>query len=513
MYKILIVDDESLERKALRTIIKENIPSITEFAEASDGQDGLERAREFRPDLMIMDIKMPRLNGIEASRLIKAEFPHCQIILLSGFTYFSYAREAVSIGISDFLVKPIDDDDLIDSVQNVIDRLEREKEKTVSDPGDAGQMKALYNYVEEEFVSSLISHQLREPQLSRFKETLDIGDEHFLGVILKDSEPSEAGGERERRIREAANTVFERDRIISVFQDNQTCLLLMLKEYRANLILKKQFKEFLKLIEGKVTPLPAVHAGSIKKEASQISESFNEARMVPLTQESVAFYQPPLSPRDLQFPINEEDELCESLIRGDLEMALTLACNLFLWIDGNSKNFSEFRLRIYELLVLINRRARRELDPGDSTLYFQKVNAISTKDEIKDYLLQTIRDLNERIKRHYSTSAKVWKKQITEYISQNFRQTIGLDELAEIAGFSAPYLSRIFKKEFGMSFTSYVNHLRIKSAKAMLADSGKSIKEISYELGFSDSNYFARVFKKETGINASQYKKTPGMGD
>ncbi|MDC7223366.1 MAG: response regulator [Spirochaetales bacterium] len=509
MYKILIVDDESLERKALRCIIRDNIPQITLFEEGVDGQDGIEKAREFSPHIIIMDIKMPRIDGIEASRLIKEFLPGCRIILLSGYTYFSYAREAVSIGIEDFLVKPIGDEDLIESVQNVVDQLEEEKNRSQARSEEDKQIKDLYNCLEEDFVSSLVSRQVEEPHLSRFLTALDLKDFLFLGIIIKGTKDLPFKPERVRRMREAANIAFERDRVITVALENRVYMLLTLKEYRANLILKKQFKQFLSLLDDGTAPLPAIHGGTIKRHPEEISESFNEARMVPLTEEKTGFFQIPLSPLDEQFPINVEEELCECLVRGEQEEALGLLCSLYQWIESNSRDFENLMMRSYELLVVLNRRVRRELDPGDSTAYYEQLSALETQEEVKAYLIKTVRNLHERISRHYSSSVKVWKKHITRYIEENYRKTIALEELAEIAGFSAPYLSRIFKKEFGMSFTSYVNHLRIRDAKDMLNDPNLSIKEISYQLGFSDSNYFARVFKKETGINASQYKKSP----
>jgi two-component system, response regulator YesN len=511
MYKLLIVDDESLERMALRCIIKENIPSITDFEEAADGQEAVDKAREYQPHIIIMDIKMPRLDGIQAARKIKTYLPESRIILLSGYTYFSYARDAVSIGLYDFLVKPIGDEDLIESVQNVVDNLERELGQNSSPDKDDKKIRNLYNCLEEEFVSALVSREVEEAQLNRYLSTLEIGEVFYLGIILRDKNGKLTEGDKERQIREAGNLTFERDRLITVSLDNQIFMLLMLKEYRANLILRKQLKDFLVLLENNGGPIPQIYGGTIKRNPVEISESFHEARMIPSSKEQISFYQIPLSPSDKQFPINEEEELCEYLVRGDREGALSILGYIIQWIESNSNGLENFKIRIYELLIILNRRIRRELDPGDSTEYYDYLTTQTEKEEIKAYTIRTVRDLQERINRHYSSSSKVWKKHITLYIEENYRQTIGLEDLAEIAGFSAPYLSRIFKKEFGMSFTSYVNHLRIKDAKEMLNDQDLSIKEISFMLGFSDSNYFARVFKKETGINASQYKKSPNM--
>lgn len=509
MYKILIVDDEALERKALRCIIQECIPKITSFHEASDGQEAIEKARELKPHIMIMDIKMPRVDGIEASRQIREFLPNCRIILLSGYTYFSYAREAVSIGIHDFMVKPIGDDELVASIQSIVDSLERERNSVSPQVGE--KMKDLYNCLEGEFVSSLAFRKMEDPQLSKYLEALEVGSGYFLGVIFNPQGEEPLGPDHERYIREIGNQVFDRDRILTIKIERQVYFLLVLKDFRANLILKKQLKDFVVQLD-LTTPLSLnACVGSIKTTPQEIFETFNEARMVPPSEDRVSFYQWTLSPNEKQFPINEEEKLCERLMTGDREAALALLGNIYRWIDKNSVGFGEFRIRVYDLLVVLNRRVRRELDPGDSIIYHSKIDSLGSRDEVKAYLIDELQNLLDSINTHYSTSSKVWKRHIINYIEKNYRNAISLEELAEIAGFSAPYLSRIFKKEFGMNFSSYVNHLRVKEAKTLLVSSELSIKEISYELGFSDSNYFARVFKKETGINASQYQKSPNL--
>ena len=123
MYSLLIVDDEALERKALRTVIMKKVPEKDIREEANNGQVALDKARKSMPDIILLDIKMPQVNGIDVAREVKTFHPDCKIILLSGYTYFNYAREAVAIGIQDFLVKPVEDEQLVAALQIVLQSL------------------------------------------------------------------------------------------------------------------------------------------------------------------------------------------------------------------------------------------------------------------------------------------------------------------------------------------------------------------------------------------------------
>lgn len=511
MYKILIVDDEPLERKALRSILKEGIPLITQFEEASDGQGAIDAAKEIAPHIVLMDIQMPRINGVEASREIKKSLPDCRIILMSGYTYFSYAREAVSIGLQDFLVKPLDDDELIASVQTLIDGLEFERNHKNQIYNDKDEkMDHLFNYYEREFINSQVFRKASTEELSHFIDLLDINDGFFLGIILSHDENDIALTEKDHHvIREIANLSFERDRVITSIIDRRVYILFLLTDFRANLILQTQLETFLSYLDESIQAVFRISSGSMKNNYQDIFESFNEARIAINQEERISFFQFPLSSKETIFPINDEEKLCEYLMKRDRQKALEYAGSIYYWIDQNTSDFSQFKIRIYDLMVVLNRRVRREMDPGDSLLYFSQIDSIDNRNGIKTYLTNEVQSLIDKLNFHFSTYNKAWKKQITHYMENNYKKSISLEALADLAGFSAPYLSRIFSNEFGMNFSSYVNSLRIREAMKLLSQGDLSIKEISYELGFSDSNYFARVFKKMTGVNASQYQKNP----
>lgn len=509
MYKILIVDDESLERKALRSILSENIPLITLFDEASDGQRAIEKAKEVKPHIVLMDIQMPLINGVDASREIIKILPECRIILMSGYTYFSYAREAVSIGLQDFLVKPLDDDELIASVQALVDGLEIERNQQKRD-FKAEKIDRLYNYYEREFIDSQISGKIGSQKLSRYMETLEIIEGFFLGIVLTQNGNISCITEKDLRIvREIANISFTRDRIISSESNEQIYILILLSDFRANLVLQEQLKAFMSFLDKSLPITFYISSGSIKSSSKQIFESFNEARRAIRTDMRISIFQHPLAPDETIFPLNDEEKLCEFLMKVDRQNSLAYLGSIYSWIDRNTIDSFHFKIRIYDLLVILNRRVMRELDPGESFTYFREIEKIDNRDEIKTYLINLLHSFLNRLEQHYSSSGKVWKKQIIQFVDRNFKKSISLEDLANIAGFSAPYLSRIFKDEFGMNFSSYIHSLRIREAKNLLRQSDLSIKEISYELGFSDSNYFARVFKKTTGISASQYQNNP----
>ena len=506
MYTMLIADDEPLERKALRKILTDNIPEISRIEDSCDGQSALEKAQEVLPDMIILDIKMPRVNGLDAARRIKSFLPSCHIILLSGYTYFNYAKEAVSIGINDFLVKPVSDDELIASVKSLIQGLEKQRIQSHEKEGKTEKICRLCDCLENELITSLPFQQMKEPHLSRHLEALDIDFAYSISLILS-SDPQINDLDFEN-LRKMISSYFSPNRIFIQKVDNFIYGLIFLTRY----IQKPQIKESLEYMVNEISSNLSVTfhvgAGTIKSQASEIFESFNEARRALPSEASVGLFEPNLSTKGIPLSRDKEEQLLDSIINGDEEKSLAILSEVYQIIDNNYKDFSDFKIQVYEMLLILNGRLRREISIDDGLFYNRYLDDCTSRTEVKTYLIQEVLKMIGKVNKFITTSNKAWKSQIISYLEKNYKKPITLQQLADMAGFSTSYLSRVFKKEFGMNCISFVNHLRIKKAKVLLTTSDLSIKEIAYAIGYSDANYFARVFKKETGINASQYKNS-----
>jgi two-component system response regulator YesN len=504
MYSILIADDEALERKALSSIIKDKVPEISVIEEAENGQVALDKAKKLLPDILLLDIKMPRISGIEVARQVKEFSPDCKILLLSGYTYFNYAREAVTIGIQDFLVKPVEDNELVAALQIAIKSLE----KAGSQLSGNKRVEDLYHCLEREFISSVAFRQIKEPHLGDYLKALEISGEFCLGGILCEKTPPKGlSDSAEQQISTLLHAVFVNDRTIAMRMDKHIYILLFVSSYRTNLALLEQFKIFSSLLEQTFEQPFALRLGSLKSSASELFESFNEGRRMLKSPESIAMFENHGKEKQDRFSQEAETLLCDKLLQGERDNSLVLLSDLYRVLEKNSRDFEELKLRVYNLLVILNRRISKDFVFKDSLVFHYQLELYTKRTEVKAYLFDQMQEMLEMVNSYYSNASKAWKQQIHLYLSQSFQKEVNLEDLASYVGFSTSYLSRIFKQEFGMNFCSYVNHLRIEQAKKLLPLGTQSIKEIAYSLGYTDANYFARVFKKETGVNASQYQK------
>lgn len=506
MYTLLIADDEPLERKALRKILSENIPEISRIEDSHDGQSALEKARRILPDLIILDIKMPRLNGLEAARKIKIFHPTCRIILLSGYTYFNYAKEAVNIGVDDFLVKPVPDEDLIDSVRNLTESLEKQKQQNYDNGINTEKMNHIYSCLENEFITTLPFQQIREPYLSNHLETLDIDYIYSIGIILSCKQQAKINEQDFEKLRNIMISHFLPNRVILQKIDNLIYVIVFLPQFIQNPQLRKNLNNLINEIAAGLSETFHIGAGTIKSNPSEIFDSFNEARRALSSENIVSLFRHDVSNEKTISTVDKEEQLIDSILTGDTESSLALLSEVYQIIDTSYRNYPDFKIRVYEMLLVLSRRVRRELAIKDNLIYHIQLDECSSRDEVKTYLTQEVHKLLHKVNIFLASSNITWKQKIINYLEKHLHETVTLHDLADIACLSTSYLSRMFKKEFGMNCISYVNYLKIKEAKRLLLKSDLSIKEIAYTLGYNDANYFARVFKKEIGITASQYK-------
>ena len=155
MYKLLIADDEQWIRQGLREIINWGSCNIHEVWEAADGEDALYKVREFKPDIVIADIRMPEIDGLELSAILREEFPQTKVIIISGYKDFDYARKAVELGVSNYILKPIDENSIIETVKRCIKEIDREREMLREQEIMKRQIKKNIFLLKQEFILSI----------------------------------------------------------------------------------------------------------------------------------------------------------------------------------------------------------------------------------------------------------------------------------------------------------------------------------------------------------------------
>ena len=487
MIKLFIADDNPIVLKALCKSINWNNYGISLIAKANNGLEALKLIKDKQPDIIITDIKMPGLSGIELIEAIKAEQINSNIIIISAYQDFLYAKKAVSLGVKEYVVKPIDNIQLLRAILNIKEQIEKEKEsKSInSNTKEAFQILNQKNIINDilqnnkninqdklpfQFYSIFCLEKTEKTSLYDFITNLNsqirnkivytIYKEYPLTIVLSNNQE------------EIENIIYDfevnfEDKAISTecktFNDSLSYSANQAISIIERQILLKSFK------------LPSNKNGLKKDDFKTIEIS-----------ESLSTLSKDLANSSLEKIGTIIDKLINLLYNESLSNDTSVEENINLFMSFFLKDIGE------------NITLKKE-----NYNSFQKISkAISLNDKISEFIsfVKTIISENEK-QSHYSRNVLFALK----FIDDNIDIPITLSDVSEYCKLSPAYLSSLIKKETGTNFVDLINKKKINKSIELMQTTTLNMEEISQKCGYSDYAYFFQVFKKYKGKSPKAY--------
>lgn len=521
METLFIADDESSIREGLKYIIDWEALGFRLCGEASNGEAALTQILALNPSLVMLDAKMPKIRGTEVIRLARESGYQGKCIILSGYSDFKYAQEAIKGGVSFYLTKPIDEDELCQTVMKIKETLSEERQHSSHLAAYKDKAKSV---VLRELMSNTLSTPLSEEDCIHFRLDAD----SYQVVICEDFHTQSATAPYTfaelLKVTNKDNNIFEHLEI-----DGKDIVLL-----KGRLGLNR-LNDFLERFDDR-TPQP----GS------------------PLESMFLTYGRPVFSPADIHLSYEDASTLLKrrffcsqeqhamgfETLPGASSNTGDPACRNALLLDENIlRTYSE---RFVSYIQSYNRKmtvaALSELEEsllkasnpiGDiklflTDLYLQIKAMISrnyTSTEIpfaansamiefigrQNYLYEIIRFLSEQFETIMNATGNPSRDTILDdilyYIDHNFRDNIKLETIAPLFGYNSAYLGKIFTKSVGESFNSYIDHKRIDQSKLLLLENNLKVYEIAEQVGYKNVDYFHKKFKKYVGISPAEFRK------
>lgn len=491
MYKILIVDDELIERKGLTKVIEKEFKKMVKIQFASNGKMAIERAKDFLPDIIFMDIKMPGMSGIDAIKEIRKNQVNVNVVIISAFDSFKYAQEAINVGAYEYLLKPVKREKIINCINRIIKFHDEAKKNQIKrELMENSNIKSI-NLIKENVFDYIIRNEIEKIKKIDDLNMNIINLKKGVSIIIEIPEFN-------NQISMYIQDYFEKNynRHLLKIKNNYFMLFIERNNDLYKNKLKNLYKNILKKFDIKINMVFSEY-----NEMEEINKVYqNNLRKI--------YYQNNIENKNV-YPIELENELIDKVNLNILEESINILENIFSWTDANILGDS-FKLRyLTELEVLINRILFEKLNDSDilkpviqiestdiANIVYMESNI---KKKLSYYINKSLHENNSNIE-DIINSAKL-------YISSNYMQDITLEMVATEMCVSTYYFSKLFKKEAGINFIDYLTKERIDNAKYLIRNTNKSIKQISSDVGYNDSNYFSRVFKKSTGYSPSAYKK------
>lgn len=530
MYKIMIADDEGIVIDALKFIIEKNFGDSCMIESAKTGRSVIELAESFRPDIALMDIHMPGINGIEAIKEIQKNNKNTIFIVVSAYDKFDYAKEAIGLGVMDYVNKPIDKNVIVTLLKKAMGKIDHERMKRSNDLLIKEKLETVIPIIESGLIYSVLFQENYMEEAENFKHLLGIEENHGYMMVIEYGDTEEDGhltnaiGVSVRlqsnyvRLRETVKEFFPG--IIGPMMANAVIIFVPC----ADEIASNEYEERVKIIENArkmVSRLKSdidaqfrVGIGSVKR-LDEADASYTEAvNALRYTTGSVA-HAKDLSVKSKyedDYPIQMEKKLFDMVQGGDVAGAVSEANCFFDWMVNTYADAAmDIKLKTLEFIL---RAETISIQSGGSTYRFESRHdyltfLFDTKgyEELRSWFLAKIREATKSVSGSKEKTSISLVEQAKAFIDGHYSSDLSLDEVSREINISPYYFSKLFKDETGGNFIDYVTAIRMEKAKELLSTTDKSMKEICSEVGYADPNYFSRSFKKNVGITPTEYKE------
>jgi YesN/AraC family two-component response regulator len=506
MYKILITDDEPIVHEGLHSL--EWAKWNCEIAgDAYSGQETLDLFPTVNPDIVISDIKMPEMDGIELSRNLKSKYPRVEILLLTGYAEFEYAQEAIRTGIFDFLLKPISIADIKRSIQRCIEKLELLSGETSKNIEKSRMLETINSTIKRQILFDLLEGIIYFDDFKKYLSDFankkiivaalkaNCNQEIFTIILEKVIRDTLKNLSAEPYLGTAMNTVFQ---CILFFPANKEDIIITqaagnwLKEIRCFIWANYHFSVAtgLSFVTGELAELSCLGKVSINSLYTQdpfkkvVTGSTNTDKIDANEERSrVDVVKNALS----LILLGEREKIAENIssFSADKEGRKTIKQSIKEIIEANLSDTS-IKSSLFEAL---EKACRLE----DTARYYEEM--VRVLESISGQLCRYSNNFKENI-----------RISIMTYLENNYQSPISLTSLSDKLYYNISYLSRLIRKSTGRSFMDLLTDIRLKKAEELLLNSEQKVADIAQATGFSEAGYFIRVFKGRYGLTPNQFR-------
>ena len=531
MLKVFLAEDEFIIREGIKNNIDWQAHGYEFCGEASDGELAFPLIQKTRPDILITDIKMPFVDGLALSRLVKKELPETEIIILSGYEEFDYAKEAIQIGVARYLLKPINGETLlqeIDSVAEII--LGKQKEKEIREKYQK-EMEENFLRDQMDLFQHLVTGDCSMEELLSVADKLDlkIMAPWYSIVLLKiqsmKHDYEEYSGsivvvdERIAKLAEPEHVlIFDRaleGRAFLFKADSEDELLAYQKEYLGDV--KEVLSSYVNLRYFGGIGTPVNRLREIPASFEDASHAFAHRYLVAescILDSSLLMQEGAAEQEDFRISaVNPEQidraKMQEFLRTGDLDEVIYFVDEFFGKLDGGAMKSRIFRqyITMDAYFSIVDFLKGLGLQKDEIEAPDQDSSILQDEKSAMDYIVRIMEKALVLREKKASSRYEDVVSEVIHYIEDNYAQEeLSLNLLASHVNFSPNHLSMIFSQQTGQTLIRYLTDYRMNRAKELLRCSSKKSSVISMEVGYKDPHYFSYLFKKTQGMTPTQYR-------
>ncbi|GMQ56298.1 hypothetical protein AN1V17_06910 [Vallitalea sediminicola] len=534
-YKVVIIDDKPVIRESLMKTIKWKQYDCIVIAQAENGFDGEDIIDKYEPDIVVTDIKMPGMDGLELAEYIRDKRLDMKVIIITGYQEFEYAQKAIRLGIVDLVLKPIDNNKFESIIDKTIQKITEERSRKELQIKILNEKNMYKNKVDSSLStlrSSLISDIIQKRKAINEFTSKDICDlklnniKYHTIVSRVRSNNTNIVTRMSNKLRELVyeyisinhlqiiDTIINKDSVFIIIFDKS------ISARKSKIKIKNILREIYNIIMQEYEmEYYCVVVSPMSKKIEDLVDCYNDAvnvlnRNYFHTENNIMFSNDfkLMNIADDNTMINDLDSfynVIKNMSESNINQEIDKIINKI--VANANGNIFAIKCLISEICITLMRHyivdiyEQSQVNKSVNKL-INEIDFLSNVKQVKNYLKSYLLYIRKCTSMHKKINNPTVNSAIS-YISQNYKKDISLTEIAEYISINPSYLSRLLKKETGNNFVEILTDIRMSKAKQMLTEPGSKIIEVCKAVGYKDYSYFYQVFKKNEGVSPSQYIK------
>lgn len=528
MYKVFLVEDEIFVRESM---IESDVWKGKNFVlvgDAADGEMALPLIEEIMPDILITDIKMPFMDGLELSRIVKKNMQDIKIIILSGYDEFSYAKEAMNIGITKYILKPVSSEDLLEALNEVSKEIDKEKKERDNYKNANKHLKESMEIMKERFLNDLSTGVIPTVEAIEKAKTLGVNifsKYYIIALLILDTTESneiKVGYSELSKAEKVINDMIDSNQDILKFNRNLKQIVLIIKGEDPNELENSCYtkaKSIKLAVEEKTECLLTISIGAVNERVQGIAESFKDAETT-LKYNNIFGKHKIIGKKDThikKYDPNwtyglEKDEINNFLNTGEKADIPDFISSCTERIKTNRMSLLFCSYNLINVTKTVNKFINelggdvRNILPETDRIeeIMSNIDTLEKFNSYMDKILNIAFDFRENKSNNKYGKIIVKAK---DYINKNYsKSNLNLKSVADFVNISPSHFSTVFAQETGEKFIDYLTTIRIRKAIELLKTTNLKVTEIAFEIGYKEPHYFSQLFKKVTGKSPTSYR-------
>lgn len=508
--KVVVVEDEIRIREGICKLINKMFPELEVVGSAENGREGLAYIEKYKPSLVITDIRMPVMDGLEMLKSVQQKGIFPKVIVLSAYSEFSYAQQAVRLGVNDYLIKPIVVQEFVQVINKMQQLCEQEEKRT---PEVMGNLENVMSGIIHG--TSIINEQIEEFLLRKYNINTDTP---ILELLVYMGDFFEEKGKRKRQ---ELQILLEREKELPfcmIDLEYDKSILVLIYGYKNRQELERWYQNYIFLQKRDVNEQRISHGMVEVTGISEVRAGYQQ--LLPYMDwtivlgDDVLISYPKTTKVQTEvcvYPVDLENQLKIAICADDKErVAKTVQKFEDYFSNGKiflPKEIKESYVRFLWAFINIAKEVNIvDYKEIDQRVLLNQIMSAKTKYELHMCCVQLLERIREEENELEVISLAV--KKAKSMIHEFYADGITLGEIADRLNMTQEYLGTQFHKAVGESFSSYIRNYRLAKAKELLIGTQLKQYEVAERVGYADAKYFARVFKEHVGMSPAEYRKS-----